>query len=428
MLEVGRIAQIVASRQELVEQISRLSLRPLPATSSKVGMAGSLIDLSVIEAAADLILSEVGLRFEGDPETLELLRGFGFEVQGEQVRLDGPVLRRLIAERAPRHFVLQARNAARDVNIGLTPPVHAPVYGPPNAWAADGARQWGDLALYRQLVAMSHDAPGLANTGHLLCVLNDQPEPLRPFQMALAHLELSDKGFMGPVSSAEDLKAVSQAVAEVYGRTPGDGACNLLHLINSTPALTYKANPLRCLRAAAIRGEACMITSYMMMGATAPVTVAGSLIQGYAEVMAGLALCQLWQPGTPVVAGIYAVPFDMQYMIPRFGDPASALVQHAAVGLAHRLGVPARGDGGGSSAKTDDAQSGYDGANALFHCHAAGADFILHAAGWLEQGRTVGVAKFRRESAALPASSAQGDMTAPDPRQMVDLRRRWGLS
>lgn len=389
-------------------------------------MAEDFADLSRIEAAADQILSDIGLRFEGDPETLELLNAAGFPAKGDCVRLDGPALRRLIATHAPRQFVLRARNPSRSLTIGQGM-VCAPAYGAPTVLTLTGDRRAGNLSLYQSLVSMAHAAEGIGNTGHLLCVLNDQPEPLRPFQMALAHLELSDKTFMGPVSSPQDLVDVSVATEEVIALPPGLGACNLLHLINATPPLTYKANPLKCLRAAAERGEGCVVTSYMMMGATSPVTIAGTLAQGYAEVMAGLALCQLWRPGAPVIAGIFGTPFDMQHMIPRFGDPATALIQHLATALARRLGVPVRGDGGVSSAKSDDAQAGYDGGAALMHCQATGADFVLHAAGWLEQGRTMGLAKFRREAMALPPSGPALLPHAADPRLMADLRHRWGL-
>jgi len=60
-----------------------------------------------------------------------------------------------------------------------------------------------------------------------------------------------------------------------------------------------------------------------------------------------------------------------------------------------------RGDGAITSAKVDDAQSGAEGGRVLSAAVASGAHFILHAAGWLEQGRTVSLEKFRRDAAAL---------------------------
>lgn len=82
------------------------------------------------------------------------------------------------------------------------------------------------------------------------------------------------------------------------------------------------------------------MSSYMMMGATSPVTVAGALAQGLAETMLALALTQIWRPGVPVVGGIFATQFSMRYMGPMFGLPEAQLVQMASVQLMRRLGDP----------------------------------------------------------------------------------------
>ncbi len=167
----------------------------------------------------------------------------------------------------------------------------------------------------------------------------------------------------------------------------------------------------------------------MMMGATSPVTIAGSLIQGYAEVLAGMALAQLWRPGAPVVMGFYAIPFGMRSMVPCYGDPASHLLQHYATQLARRLGVPVRGEGGVTSSKLDDGQAGLESALTLSASISSGADFILHGAGWLEQGRCLSLGKLRREAARIAETCGfdMQDCSPPpplDPAFEQDLRAR----
>lgn len=386
--------------------------------------------LETIERGADRILSEIGIRFEGDPETLDLWRQAGARVVDDRAYLDGPALRAIIRASAPQQVRLRGRNPARDVVLGQGQrPVFAPVYGPPSVLLTDGRRQAGSLAHYQRFVGLAHDAAALSCTGHMMCVLNDVPEPLRPMAMALANLELSDKPLMGSIASPAAAEEVIDMVARAVGRPTGPGACNLLHLINSTPALTYKENALKCMRSIARCGEGAMVTSYMMMGATAPVTIAGALIQGYAEVLAGVALMQLWSPGVPVVMGIYAVPFSMRSMLPVFGDPAAHMVQMHAVRLARRLGVPVRGDGGVTSAKIDDAQAGYEGASANAAAILSGADFVLHSAGWLELGRCASFSKFAHEARMIAASlgleTTPGEPPLPlDPELQREFRQR----
>ncbi|WP_416536323.1 MULTISPECIES: trimethylamine methyltransferase family protein [unclassified Phaeobacter] len=71
-------------------------------------------------------------------------------------------------------------------------------------------------------------------------------------------------------------------------------------------------------------------------------------------------MTQIYRPGTPVIGGIFATPFSMQFMGPIFGTPESHLAQLAGCQLVRRLGVPCRGDGLVKSSKINDAQAGYE--------------------------------------------------------------------
>ncbi|PLL10183.1 trimethylamine--corrinoid methyltransferase [Tabrizicola sp. TH137] len=390
--------------------------------------------LETIEMCADRILEETGLRLEGDQKTLDVCRANGFNVTGDVVRFNGRKLRTIIQSAAPSVFTIRGRNPQHDTIVGSgRPPVVAPVYGPPNFIDTDNTRRLASSNNYRKLVELAHDSIAITNTGHMLCVLNDVPNEQRPYEMALAHLECSDKPFLGPASCPDSIKNVSWAVRQVYNRPDSASACNLLHLINSTPPLVYKSSSLKCLRAAARSGEGVIVTSYMMLGATSPSTTAGTLAQGYAEVLVGLALAQIWRPGTPVILGMFGTPFHMTQMVPAFGDPTSSLIQLYSSELARQLGIPSRGDGGSTSAKVDDAQAGYDGGRAILYALASGANFVLHSAGWLEHGRTSSYAKFKREADALSIHIG-AKLEVPPPRQSLDqetireLRRRWRLN
>ena len=352
--------------------------------------------LTSIEAQAAQILDEIGVELQGDTHSLDAMASIGARVEGERVRIDADRLRDLIA-RAPASFVWHGNTDAASVTVGGDRPVIVPFYGPPNVRHADGTIRQGTLGDYRELVRLCDASPVIDSTGFQLCIAHEGDALVPYIELARAHLELSDKPMMGTVLSEDALREVAQAA----GSTNAQDGCRLLHLINLTPPLVYQANPLRCLRASAELGQASLVASYMMMGATAPVTVAGALAQGLAEVMVGLALTQIYRPGSPVVGGIFATPFSMQFMGPIFGTPESHLAQLAGCQLVHRLGIPCRGDGMVTSSKINDAQAGYEGASALGASLMGGADLVLHAAGWLEFGRTVGLEKFRADEKML---------------------------
>lgn len=353
--------------------------------------------LTLIEAQADRLLDTVGVSLEDHAPSFEALRELGAKVDGSRVRIDGAALREFVSNNAPRSFLWRGSTLETSIVIGEGAPAFLPVYGSPNVRLQDGTRTTGTIDIYRDLVRFCDEARGLQSTGFMVCFVHGLSEFDTHFKMAEAHMALSDKPFMGTVLSKE-------ALIDIVNMMPNparDGECNLVHLINATPPLTYQRKPLECLQAASERGECSIVSSYMMMGATSPVTPVGAVIQGYAEILIGLALSQLYRPACPVVFGMYAMPFCMQNMIPIFGDPISSKVQLLAVQLANRLGIPCRGDGGVTNAKIDDAQAGYDGANATFMAANAGADIILHSAGWAEGGRCTDIQKLVREGEML---------------------------
>jgi trimethylamine--corrinoid protein Co-methyltransferase len=357
--------------------------------------------IDIIIEGADRILGEVGIQVD-DAETLDHLSVAGATVHPSgRVRWAIGAAREVLAT-APRSFELQSRNPALSVRIGGAGPVFAPVYGPPNVIDDHGARRPATMADYTALVRIASDAAGLQTTGHMICVPSDVDEPERDDVMARAHLAISDKPFMGTTANEDATRSVIELTAAAFTASgiaaPG---CRLLHLCNSIPPLTWRSRMLGVLRASGSSGQGTVVASFQMLGATGPVSVLGALSQGLAEVVVGAALTQLYRPGAPVVMGIYAIPFDMRSMLPRFGDPISAFVQSGSAQLARRLGVPALGYGGVTSSKVDDAQAGFESAGATRIAVDSGADFVLHAAGWLENGRTVSFAKFRREAATL---------------------------
>ena len=353
--------------------------------------------LALIEAKVDVLLETIGVDLQGHPDSLEAVRSLGANIDGERVRINGAALREFVSAHAPSSFLWRGARPDTSIRVGNGKPAFLPVYGPPNVRLGNGARTLGNIELYRDLISLCHEAKGLHSTGFMVCFVHGLSEAETPLQMAKAHLERSDKPFMGTVMSKEALLEVVNMMPE----PAGDGMCNLVHLINATPPLTYQKRPLECLQAASENGECSIVSSYMMMGATSPVSPVAAVVQGYAEILIGLALSQVYRLGCPVLFGLYAMPFCMKNMIPLFGDPISAQVQMLAVQLAGRLGVPSRGDGGLTNAKLDDAQAGYDGANATFTAAAAGADLILHSAGWAEGGRCTDMNKLVREGQAL---------------------------
>ena len=147
-------------------------------------------------------------------------------------------------------------------------------------------------------------------------------------------------------------------------------------------------------RAYAEANQAVMMTPFILAGAMSPATVAARCAQTLAESLAGMAYVQLVRPGAPVVLGSFASSMSMQSGAPTFGTPEPALVLYVMAALARRLGVPFRSGGALTASKIADAQAAYESANTMQPTMLGGVNFVLHAAGWLEGGLTMGYEKF----------------------------------
>jgi trimethylamine--corrinoid protein Co-methyltransferase len=120
-----------------------------------------------------------------------------------------------------------------------------------------------------------------------------------------------------------------------------------------------------------------------------------------AEALAGMTFCQLVRPGAPVVFGSFASSMSMATGAPTFGTPEPAIVLYTVAALARRLGVPFRSGGSLTASKLPDAQAAYESAATLQPTVMAGANFVLHAAGWMEGGLAVGYEKFMLDADQL---------------------------
>jgi trimethylamine--corrinoid protein Co-methyltransferase len=168
----------------------------------------------------------------------------------------------------------------------------------------------------------------------------------------------------------------------------------ILSLSNANSPLSWDRNMLGSAKVYAENNQATLLTPFILAGAMAPVTAAAAVTQTLAEALAGIAFTQIVRPGAPVVLGSFASSMSMQSGAPTFGTPEPALVLWTMAALARRLKLPFRSGGNLTASKVADAQAAYESAATFFPTMTAGVNFVLHTAGWLEGGLTMGYEKF----------------------------------
>lgn len=350
-------------------------------------------DLDLIEKNAETVLAEIGVNFPENPIALERWKNAGAEIEGDRVRIPRGLARKLCST-APKTFTQHARNPERNVEIGGNNLVLAPVYGPPFVRDAEGGRRYATMADFEKFVKLGYMSKWLHHSGGTVCEPTDVPVNKRHLDMLLAHMVYSDKPFMGSVTEPSRAQDSVDMCEILFGKEFVQENTVMTSLININSPLVFDNIMMGALEVFAKNNQASIISPFIVGGAMAPVSVAGTLTQVMAEVLAGVAYSQLIRPGSPAIMGCFVTSIDMNSGAPTFGTPEASHITYGAGQLARRLGLPYRSAGSFNGSKLPDAQAAYETANSLNMGLLSGVNFMLHACGWLEGGLVSSFEKF----------------------------------
>ena len=341
--------------------------------------------LAAIEAQADWLISEKGIAFRDDPAALTLWREAGADIDGDIVRAPAELVRQLIST-APSEFTQIARNPDRSVRIGGDNVVFAPIYGAPFVRDLEGGRRYGSIADFEKLVKLTSMLPSLHHGGFVTCEPCDIPVNKRHLDMLYAHMTLSDKPHLGAIT-AKDRAEDSVAMARIlHGTETFETSCVIMGNVNTNSPLMVDKVVTEAIMTYCGAGQGIVVVPFILSGAMGPVTTAASVAQALAEAMACCAFAQLVRPGAPFILGNFLSSMSLKSGAPTFGMPEPVMSNYAIGQLARRLGLPLRCGGGLTASKLPDAQAAAESADSMHSTALAGANFVLHSAGWLESG------------------------------------------
>lgn len=355
-----------------------------------------------IEAQADRLLGQTGVEFRDDPAALALWKNAGADVQGTRVRTPAELVRGLLAT-APAEFIQHSRNVARSVRIGGRHQVFAPVYGSPFVRDLERGRRYGTLADFERLVKLTHQLAPLHHSGFVTCEPCDVPVSTRHLDMLFTHMTCTDKPHLGAITE-KSRAADSVAMARLlHGDDGFEQRCVIMGNVNTnSPLLVDKV----VTEAAAVycgAGQGIVAVPFILSGAMGPVTTAAAIAQALAEAMIVGAFTQLVRPGAPFVLGNFLSSMNLRSGAPTFGMP-EPLMSNLVIGqLARRLNLPLRCGGALTASKVADFQAAAESADSMLSTVLGGANFVLHAAGWLEGGLTTGYEKMVLDADRLGA-------------------------
>jgi trimethylamine--corrinoid protein Co-methyltransferase len=338
------------------------------------------------------LMTEIGVEFNDD-RALELFRKAGQRVEDRTVFLDPDFVLEQVAK-APREFDVQARNPENNVHIGGDSMAFGAVYGPPFVRQGD-VRRDATMDDYRNFTKLAQSFGVLDSAGGVICEPNDTPLDSRHLDMTYALQTLTDKIYMGNVVSGVNARDTLEMTSILFGsRESIEETPATISLINCNSPLKWDDRMLEAQFEYSTAGQPVVLTPFILMGAMSPVTIPAALVQQITEALSGIALSQLIRPGTPVIFGSFLSNIDMQSGSPTFGTPESGIGLLCTGQIARHFGLPFRTGGGLTSSQVADAQAGYEALMTLLPTFLAGANWVMHSAGWLEGGLVAGYEKF----------------------------------
>ncbi|WP_170560253.1 trimethylamine methyltransferase family protein [Ruegeria atlantica] len=349
-------------------------------------------DMARLEAQVDWIFEDVGIAFRDDPEALALWQKEGARIDGDIVRADASWIRSLCSK-APKSFTQVARNPERSVVIGDGNQVFAPVYGAPFVRDLEGGRRYGDLESFEKLVKLTYMHPNLHHGGFVTCEPCDVPVSKRHLDMMFTHMTMSDKPHLGAITEMSRAQDSVDMAEIVFGADFMEENCVIMGNVNTNSPLLVDRVVTESARVYSSRGQGLIVVPFILSGAMGPVSTAASVAQAMAEAMMVCAYVQLLRPGAPFVLGNFLSSMSLKSGAPTFGMPEPVISNYTIGQLARRAGLPLRCGGSLTASKIEDAQAAYESADSMHSTMLAGANFVLHSAGWLEGGLCTGFEK-----------------------------------
>jgi trimethylamine--corrinoid protein Co-methyltransferase len=336
-------------------------------------------EIEVIHAGTMQILHDTGIMVHHD-EALELLGQAGAKVQQDKkiARLPERLVMECI-ERAGKKYVLYGRNPEWTARFG---------YGDFVLMSSPGQYSWIDSDSGERRAATisdTNEAIRLGDTLGNITIVGSMAQP-REISESYRYVFLTGelvKGTGKPTRCWVRNERTARYILEIYRAVAGSS--ETLRKRPMIEAFLEPISPLRLpkdgldiVREFARAGQPVSIGPMAMTSGTAPATLAATLAQENAEILAGVVVTQLFAPGTPITYGGIPHIMDPRTSICSFGSPEQGLMAVAMVQMARYYGFPVYVNVCLTDAKVPDAQAGVEKGTSLLLAVLAGADTFGH--------------------------------------------------
>lgn len=340
--------------------------------------------LDRIHGATVQVLEKLGIKV-WEKSAFRLFKEAGAETDQKSmmVRISEKLLKETV-RKAPSEFLLHGRDPKYKLLMGQKK-VHFSIAGQPVfVHDLDGKIR---RAVVRDAEEIAKIGDSCESIHHISVgtVPSDVPDDMHGFHVLLANWKNSRKtadGFNYGARMAEEtieMASLLRGGEEELSKIP-----TLLGFVNPVSPMQLSKELIEGALVYAKYKQPVLYAPEALAGGTAPVTLAGLLVQQNAEVLTGIMTSQLANPGTPVLYGTVSAAMDMRTGAAALGGPEVGLLNVASAQLARFYNLPCRGTGGNTDSKTVDAQAGIETAQSVLMASMAGMNLVYDAAGSLD--------------------------------------------
>jgi trimethylamine--corrinoid protein Co-methyltransferase len=338
-------------------------------------------DIGNIHAATLDLLSNIGIKID-DKDIQNLFQKNGAEIDKETdlVKIPESLIKKQL-ESVPKSFKLYGPDGSYNFEVNLNNSHYSTIGTPVKIYDTSKTNEIREVVL-RDTINAIRLVDGLE---HIVSMQDDVHPNDIPYNILHAHLvkewaknskKSSGFGAYGKIVSQDIMNLTSIVVGgeeELIERP------RLIGFFNPTSPLFLPKIMTNGLSIFAKYKQPTIIASEALAGMTAPVTLAGLLTQTNAEILVGIILAQLFNPGAPVFYGNISHVADVRSGNSAMGSIETGLIIIGVAQLARFYKIPSRGLGAVTDSKTLDIQNGIERLETLMLATQAGINFITCA-------------------------------------------------
>lgn len=351
-----------------------------------------LLAVEQIHQASLKILAEIGVKF-GSERANELFRANGFRQENGRTYFTEEEINKYL-NMATKEFTVYGRDENYFINVNTEEVNYTPGYGSPRITNADGSVREALFDDYLKMANLVHMEKSFKINGGILVQPSDIDPEISIPAMVYASMKRSSKVIYGIQGVRKDQIDIFNMLEILFGgKEELRKKARYITFITATSPLRVESSAIDTLLQGCEYNQPIAICSACMPGATAPVTLAGSIAMCNAEILSCIVLTQLANPGNAVVFEFSCYGSNVQSGNASIGSPELIKAGRYGSLLAKKYGLACRSGGALSDAKGVTAQAGVETAMCLFHTNLYKGNMAMHSAGILDSFATMSYEK-----------------------------------